>query len=210
MLLITLYCASCWFVCCNFFASWKLASTTTTIYGFNTQRNRSVEKIYLKCQTDNLKSELTCHIINAETSYNLLLGQLWICSNLIVLSTLHQCLKYVDKQREVKTIYAEKQSFKGVGNYFTNAILYQEEQVDGSEVDSKPVDSSNRVSVKLNPLVIGLNDININPNADDEGEWVFNEEIVFEYVLSRFDNKSETKYMIIKRLNKTYQSTQIQ
>lgn len=82
--------------------------------------------------------------------------------------------------------------------------------MDGSEVDSKPVDSSNRVSVKLNPLVIGLNDININPNADDEGEWVFNEEIVFEYVLSRFDNKSETKYMIIKRLNKTYQSTQIQ
>lgn len=36
---------------------WKLALTTTTIYGFNIQSSQHVGKIYLKCQIGNLKTE---------------------------------------------------------------------------------------------------------------------------------------------------------
>ena len=64
-----------------------------------------------------LKTEVTCYVIDAETSYNLLLGRPWIHRNIIVPSTLHQCMKYVDIDDEVKTVVAEKYPFKGVKNY---------------------------------------------------------------------------------------------
>lgn len=42
-----------------------------------------------------------------------------------------------------RTIYAEKQLFKGVGNYFTNAVMLKDEQGvevdDGNEVDAEPL-----------------------------------------------------------------------
>jgi len=59
-------------------------------------------------------------------SYNLLLGRPWIHANWIVPSTLHQCFKYLKVDATVRTVFAEKQPFKGVKNYFTDALLYQE------------------------------------------------------------------------------------
>ena len=47
-------------------------------------------------------------------------------STLIGFSTLHQCFKYVEDDATVRTVFAEKQPFKGVKNYFTDALLYQE------------------------------------------------------------------------------------
>lgn len=38
--------------------------------------------------------------------------------------------------------------------------------------------------MELGPFVIELNDENINSVADDEGEWVLNENLAIEYVLS--------------------------
>ena len=48
-------------------------------------------------------------------------------ANWIVPSTLHQCLKYVEDDATVQTVLADKQPFKGVENYFTDALLYQED-----------------------------------------------------------------------------------
>ena len=47
-------------------------------------------------------------------------------ANWIVPSTLHQCFKYIEDDATVQTVFAEKQPFKGVKNYFTDALLYQE------------------------------------------------------------------------------------
>ena len=55
-------------------------------------------KIKLRCQMRDLKSEVRVYIIDADTAYNLLLGQPWIHRNHIVPSTLHQVMKYVDAQ----------------------------------------------------------------------------------------------------------------
>jgi len=52
----------------------RLSATQTIIYGFNTNGTRPMGKIKLKCQIGDLKSEVTCYVINADTSYNLLLG----------------------------------------------------------------------------------------------------------------------------------------
>src|SRR3954467_14411361 len=83
-------------------------------------------KIKLHCQIGDLKTEVTVYVIDAGTSYNLLLGRPWIHRNHVVPSTLHQVMKYVDAQGQVRTLVAEQRSFKGVENYFTDALLYQE------------------------------------------------------------------------------------
>lgn len=55
--------------------SCRLKATQTTIFGFNSSGTQPIGKIKLKCQIGELK-KLFCYIIDAETSYNLLLGRL--------------------------------------------------------------------------------------------------------------------------------------
>jgi len=73
----------------------RLFTTTTTIYGFNAGSSHPLGKIRLQCQTGDLISEVTCYVIDADTSYNLLLERPWIHTNWIIPSTLHQYFKYV-------------------------------------------------------------------------------------------------------------------
>jgi len=75
---------------------YRLSAMTIMIYGFNAGSSHPLGKIWLRCQIGDLKLEVTCYIIDADTSYNLLLGRPWIHANWIVPSTLHQCFKYVE------------------------------------------------------------------------------------------------------------------
>ena len=52
----------------------RLSTTQTTIYGFNANGTRPMGKIKLKCQIADLRSKVTCYVIDADTLYNLLLG----------------------------------------------------------------------------------------------------------------------------------------
>ena len=103
----------------------RLSAIQTIIYGFNANDTRPMGKIKLKCQIRDLRSEVTCYIIDADTSYNLLLGRPWIHRNSIVPSTLHQVMKYIDESGKVRTLIVERHLFKGVENYFTDFLLYQ-------------------------------------------------------------------------------------
>jgi len=51
----------------------RLSATTTMIYGFNVESSYPLGKIQLLCRIGDLKSEVTCYIIVADLSYNLLL-----------------------------------------------------------------------------------------------------------------------------------------
>ena len=53
----------------------RLSATQTTIFGFNANGTYPLGKIKLKCQIGDLKTEVTCYVIDADTSYNLLLGR---------------------------------------------------------------------------------------------------------------------------------------
>ena len=53
----------------------RLSATQTTIFGFNANGTHPLGKIKLKCQIGDLKTEVTCYVIDADTSYNLLLGR---------------------------------------------------------------------------------------------------------------------------------------
>src|SRR3954471_949827 len=67
------------------------------------------------------------YVIDADTSYNLLLGWPGVHRNHIVPFTLHQVMKNVDAQGQVHILVAEQHPFKGVENYFTNTLLYRDE-----------------------------------------------------------------------------------
>jgi len=54
--------------------TYRLSATQTTIYTFNANGMRPMRKIKLKCQIGDLRSKVTCYVIDADTSYNLLLG----------------------------------------------------------------------------------------------------------------------------------------
>ena len=51
----------------------RLSPTQTTIYGFNANGTCLMGKIKLKCQIGDLRFKVTCYVIDADTSYNLLL-----------------------------------------------------------------------------------------------------------------------------------------
>jgi len=59
----------------------QLSATITTIYGFNAGSSHPLGKIQLRCRIEDLKSGVMCYVIDADTSYNLLLGRPWIHAN---------------------------------------------------------------------------------------------------------------------------------
>jgi len=169
----------------------RFSTTTTMIYGFNARSSHPLGKIQLRCRIGDLKSEVTCYIIDADTSYNLLLEWPWIHANWIVPSTLHHCFKYVENNVTIRMVFAEKQSFKGVENYLTDALLYQE----ANEVAKKPLleddDSSNEADSEseedipatftFKSIVAYFNNPKCNNPNEDDGEWVNNENATFDY-----------------------------
>jgi len=137
---------------------------------------------------------VTCYVIDADTSYNLLLGRPWIRANWIVPSTLHQCFKYVEDDTTVQTVFAERQPFKGVENYFTDALLYQEagetpkEPLPDDDESGNEADSESETGIPAiligEPIIACLNNPQCNTSSEDEGEWVINDNISFDYPVS--------------------------
>ncbi|KAM2148114.1 hypothetical protein ACFX1Q_004772 [Malus domestica] len=72
-----------------------------------------------------LKSSVMFHVIDARTSYGLLLGRPWIHANGVVPSTIHQCLKFY--QERVKVIYGDTKPFTEAESHFADAKLYMNE-----------------------------------------------------------------------------------
>jgi len=83
-----------------------LSTKTKIIYGFNAVISHPLCMICLWCQIRDLKSKVMCNVIDADTSYNLLLRRSWIHANWIMPSTLHQCFKYV-KTRQCSGWYSK-------------------------------------------------------------------------------------------------------
>jgi len=91
-------------------------------------------------------------------------------------------------------VFAKKQPFKRVENYFTDALLYQE----ANEVAKEPLleddDSCNEANseseeetpatLDFKPIVAYFNDPQCNNPIEDDGEWVINENVTFDYPVS--------------------------
>ena len=95
----------------------------------------------------------------------------------------------------VKMVFVEIQLSKGMENYFTDSLLYRESHEVVKEPSSTAYDSGDEADSKSevvlsnDPIVIHLNGdppCN-NDSADDDGEWVLNEDVTFEYSLCFHD-----------------------
>jgi len=102
----------------------RLSTTITTIYSFNIGSSHPLRKIHLRCQIGDLKSEVTCYVIDADTSYNLFLGRSWIHASWIIPFMLYHYFKYVGDDAVVQTVFTKMQPFKEMENYFTYSFLY--------------------------------------------------------------------------------------
>ncbi|XXG83185.1 hypothetical protein AAC387_Pa10g0994 [Persea americana] len=67
-----------------------------------------------------------CYVVEACTSYNLLLGRPWIHENQVIPFTLHQRFKYVDSNLTVRRQFADRKPFQRVGVYCSDTALYEE------------------------------------------------------------------------------------
>ena len=113
-------------------------------------------------------------------------------------------------------MFAEKQPFKEVENYFTDALLYQkadkvakesllENDDSGNEEDSEPKEDAPAIFA-FKPIVAYLNDPECNNPIKDDDEWVINENVTFDYpvsvdVFKSIDNSS--LHMLLSMLSMT-------
>src|SRR3954467_2405005 len=92
----------------------RLSATNTGIAGFNANSSTPIGKIWLKCRIGDLKTEVTCYVINADTSYNLLLGRPWLHRNDLIPLSLHQVTKYISEDGQQRTLVADSNPFKKI------------------------------------------------------------------------------------------------
>ncbi|GLT26705.1 hypothetical protein SLA2020_017510 [Shorea laevis] len=76
------------------------------------------------------------HVIEAKTSYELLLERTWIHENGVVPSTWHQCFKY-HSDGETKCVMAETEPFTKEESHFVDAKFYEKEEDDSEALPIK-------------------------------------------------------------------------
>ncbi|XP_071932994.1 uncharacterized protein [Coffea arabica] len=94
----------------------ELSNSRLMIQGFNQGGQRALGSLNLEIVIDDMTSKALLYVIDAKTTYNVLLGRPWIHENGVVPSTLHQCFKYCQN--------GVARSVKADGNPFTEAEAY--------------------------------------------------------------------------------------
>ena len=91
----------------------QLSPSSLSIQSFNQVGQRAMGSISLKMEIGELYSKTLFHVIDVDTSYNVLLGRLWVHTYGIIGSAFHQCFKLCDEDGNVKTVYTDPNPFMG-------------------------------------------------------------------------------------------------
>ncbi|KAH0755793.1 hypothetical protein KY290_026063 [Solanum tuberosum] len=132
----------------------ELSESRLLIQGFNQGGQRSIGSIKLEIHMEDLRSSAWMHVIDAKTSYNILLGRPWVHENKIVSSSYYQCLKYLEDGIERK-IVADDNPFTKVETHFADAKLYLKSYVvKGTKSnDVKSTKSEKITSIRIDTAV---------------------------------------------------------
>ncbi|KAL0402330.1 UNVERIFIED_CONTAM: hypothetical protein Slati_4262900 [Sesamum latifolium] len=95
------------------------------IQDFNQGGQRAVGIIRMQLTVEDMVSTALYHVIDAKTSYNMLLSRPWLHENIVVLSTWHQCFKYCHNVI-VKKVLDNSKPFTKVESRFVDAKYYIE------------------------------------------------------------------------------------
>ncbi|KAL2906871.1 Exodeoxyribonuclease I, partial [Bienertia sinuspersici] len=104
----------------------ELNQSRLMIQGFNLGGQRAIGMIRVSLTIGEMTSTTIFHVIDAKTSYKLLLGRPWMHENGVVASTLHQCLKYY--RNGVQKVIADVKPFGKAESYFADAKFYVDEK----------------------------------------------------------------------------------
>jgi len=105
-----------------------LSPSLLTIQGFNQAGERALGSITLKVEIGELSSNVLFHVIDSNTSYNVLLGRPWLHGCGVIPSTLHQCFKFC-KDGEVMKVNADLNPFRGEQVNYADAKFYKSADV---------------------------------------------------------------------------------
>ncbi|KAH0754816.1 hypothetical protein KY290_025086 [Solanum tuberosum] len=100
-----------------------LTENRLMIQGFNQGGQRSIGTVKIDLTIGELQSSVWLHVIDAKTSYNILLGRPWVHENKVIPSTNHQCLKYYE-DGVAKRIIADDNPFTKAEAHFANVKFY--------------------------------------------------------------------------------------
>ncbi|KAL2941826.1 Sal-like protein 4 [Bienertia sinuspersici] len=135
----------------------ELNQSRLMIQGFNLGGQRAIGMIRVDLTIGEMMATTIFHVIDAKTSYKLLLGRTWMHENGVVASTLHQCLKYY--RNGVQKVITDVKPFGEVESHFADAKFYVDEK-EPLEVMPTEVPSTGKVqfhapkAVKEEGLVI--------------------------------------------------------
>ncbi|KAF3641880.1 hypothetical protein FXO37_22765 [Capsicum annuum] len=110
------------------------------IQGFDQRGQRAMGFIKLGISMDDFQSNPLMHVIDAKTSYNVLLGRPWVHGNKIISSSYYQCLKYLKNSME-RTIVANYKPFTEAESHFTDAKFYLKNHI----IDEKRIEDVTKI-----------------------------------------------------------------
>ncbi|XP_074271002.1 uncharacterized protein LOC141594921 [Silene latifolia] len=125
----------------------ELAKSRLMIQGFNLGGQKAIGMIRVEISMGDMLSTTLFQVIDAKTSYKLLLGRPWLHENGVVASTLHQCLKYYRDGE--KKINGDVKPFSTVESYFADARFYEEQDEPSEMLPSSIISTGTRISKKV-------------------------------------------------------------
>jgi len=102
----------------------ELSKSRMMIQGINLEGQRAIGMIHIELIMGDLLTSAIFHVIDAKTSYRLLLGRPWLHEYGIVAFTLHHCLKYYPDGE--KKINGDIKPFTKAESHFTDARFFEE------------------------------------------------------------------------------------
>ncbi|XP_012849590.1 PREDICTED: uncharacterized protein LOC105969382 [Erythranthe guttata] len=121
----------------------ELKTSRLMIQGFNQEGQRALGIIRIELLMDDMLSTALFHVIDARTSYRMLLGRPWIHENSVVPSSWHQCFKYC-RDGVVKTILADDKPFTEAEAHFADAKYYLDDEKTVKAKEILPVEEPKR------------------------------------------------------------------
>ncbi|KAL0289304.1 UNVERIFIED_CONTAM: hypothetical protein Scaly_2546900 [Sesamum calycinum] len=150
----------------------ELSNSRLMIQCFNQGGQRVVGIIRMQLTMQDMVSSALFHVIDAKTSYNMLLGRPWLHENAVVPSTWHQCFKYC-RNGIVKKMLGDNKPFIEAEPPFADAKYYIEDANKGKKIlppeepkscnnqNTRKNDSSTLEPESLKSLILPLTQINM-------------------------------------------------
>ncbi|KAL4649813.1 hypothetical protein ACB092_01G041900 [Castanea dentata] len=135
----------------------ELSHNRLVIQGFNQGGQRAIGMIHLELIIGELTSNVLFHVIDAKTTYNMLLGRPWIHGNGIVPSTMHQCFKYL--QSGIKKVDADLKPFSETEAHFADTKFYVEDDTPNEVLPVEIPSMKSKQGEKKHVKFITRNDI---------------------------------------------------